>query len=117
MAYFKKLRIWQDSIDLTKRIYAVTREGSFSKDYGLTNQIQRAAVSIPSNIAEGDERKSDKESIRFLYIAKASAAEVVTQLIIAKEIGYISEDTFHELEDHTEKLKASIRSLINSREN
>jgi len=62
----------------------VTNSGSFSKDFGLRDQIRRAAVSIPSNIAEGDERDTNKDSVRFLYIAKGSLAEVITQTIISR---------------------------------
>ena len=62
----------------------MTNSGSFSKDFGLRDQIRRAAVSIPSNIAEGDERDTNKDSVRFLYIAKGSLAEVITQTIISR---------------------------------
>ena len=83
MGNFKKLRVWQDSMDLVEGIYKITKNKVFSKDYGLCNQIQRASVSVPSNIAEGDERNSDKESIHFFNIAKGSNAELITQLNIA----------------------------------
>ena len=70
-------------------IYKPTQTGKFPKDYGFRDQIRRAAVSIPSNISEGDELCTNKQAINFFYFAKGSAAEVLTQAIIAKEIGYI----------------------------
>ncbi len=79
---FRNLMVWKKSKDLAVYIYKLTNTGSFSKDFGLRDQIRRAAVSIPSNIAEGDERDTNKESVRFLYIAKGSLAELLTQLEI-----------------------------------
>ena len=84
---------------------------------GLRNQIQRAGVSIPSNIAEGDERKSNKEAVYFFNIAKGSAAEVITQINIAYRIGYIDEMIFTKFENQAEKVRASLKNLIKSREN
>ena len=102
-------------MDLTEGIYKITRKGEFSKDYGLGNQIQRAAVSIPSNIAEGDERNSNKESVHFFNIAKGSTAEVITQLNIAFRIGYIDELIFKKFENQAEKVRASLKNLIKAR--
>lgn len=90
MGSFRELVVWQKSKQLAVAVYKLTAEGKFCGDYGLRDQIRRAAVSVPSNIAEGDERETNKESIRFFYIAKGSLAEVVTQLEIAQEIGYIT---------------------------
>lgn len=83
---YKELTVWQKSIDLVKEVYSITK--IFPKDelYGLTSQIRRSAVSIPSNIAEGHSRKGTLEFIQFLKIADASSSELETQLIIAKEI-------------------------------
>jgi len=89
MGNFKKKCVWQDSMDLVEGIYRITKKGEFAKDYGLSNQVQRAGVSVPSNIAEGDERNSDREAIHFFNIAKGSNAEVITQLNIAYRIGYL----------------------------
>jgi four helix bundle protein len=89
MGNFQKLRVWQFAKEIAIKIYRLTRTKEFSKDYGLKDQIQRSAVSIPSNIAEGDELGSDKQSIRYFDISKGSVAELTTQLIIANEIGYI----------------------------
>ncbi len=88
MGNFQELRVWQLAKELAVRIYKLTQTLSFSKDFGLKDQIQRSAVSVPSNIAEGDELETDKQSIRHFYIAKGSSAELLTQLIIAEEIGY-----------------------------
>ncbi|MGB0862742.1 MAG: four helix bundle protein, partial [Saprospiraceae bacterium] len=83
MGNFKELRVWKDSVSLSANIYYITRKEPFLKDFGLSSQVQRASVSIASNIAEGDERGSNKESIYFFNIAKGSPAEVITQLHIA----------------------------------
>jgi four helix bundle protein len=83
---YKDLEVWKLSIELVKEIYRITEKFPPSESYGLTNQIRRAAVSIPSNIAEGQERNSAKEFRQFLAIALGSVAEIETQLIIAKEI-------------------------------
>ena len=117
MGHFKELRVWQDAVGLAERIYIITREGSFGRDYGLKGQIQRAAVSVASNIAEGDERGSQQDGIRFLHLAKGSAAELITQLNIACRIGYINQPLFNELENEAEKIRASIKNLIQYRSN
>ncbi len=90
---FQQLKVWKRAKDLAVNIYRITNDGAFCKDYGLRDQIRRAVVSIPSNIAEGDELGTNKQAINFFYIAKGSTAEVLTQAIIAKEIGYITEKT------------------------
>src|SRR4030043_1154838 len=89
MGNFRELLVWQKAKELAVKIYKLVKTQTISKDFGLRDQIQRAAVSIPANIAEGDELGTDKQSIRHFYIAKGSAAELITQLIIAQEIGYI----------------------------
>ena len=115
MGNFKELRVWQDAVGLAGRVYSITREGAFAKDFGLRDQIQRAAVSISSNIAEGDERGTNKDSMHYFNIAKGSAAEVITQLNIAFRIGYLDRNTFEEMENETERIRASIRKLIQVR--
>ena len=94
---FEDLDIWQHARKITKNIYTACRQGEFLSDFGLHNQIQRAAVSIMSNIAEGFERETNKEFIQFLYIAKGSAGEARSQLYIALDLGYISQDVFDSL--------------------
>ena len=115
MGNFKELRVWQDSINLAQSIYEPTRLPAFSRDFGLCNQIQRAAVSIGSNIAEGNEMDSLKQSVHFLYIAKGSVSEVITQLHIANRIGYIDTETLISHEDNCEKIRASLKNLIKVR--
>jgi len=88
---FEDLIVWQKSMALAEEIYQVTKQGEFAKDWGLKNQIQRAAVSIPSNIAEGFERYSNKEFRKFLLVAKGSAGELRTQLYLAKSAEYLTQ--------------------------
>jgi four helix bundle protein len=91
---FEDLIAWQKARELTKQIYAVTGKKPFSADFGLRAQIQRAAVSIMSNLAEGFERGSSSEFHQFIVIAKASCAEVRSQLYTALDIGYITKEEF-----------------------
>ncbi len=93
----------------------VCLQTEFAKDYGLRDQIRRAAVSIASNIAEGDELGSDKQSIRFFYTAKGSSAEVLTQAIIALEIGYIKEKSFNHIENECQSISSMLTRLIQTR--
>lgn len=94
---FEDLVAWQKARELTRLIYSVSRQGEFARDYGLSNQIQRAAVSIMSNIAEGFERGGRAEFHQFLVVAKASCAEVRSQLYVAVDVGYITEAEFDQL--------------------
>ena len=92
MTDYKDLIIWQKSRLLVRTVYILTRKLPEEELFGLTNQVRRAVVSIPSNIAEGFNRGSDKEFIHFLRIAKGSAAEVETQLILCVDLGYLDSD-------------------------
>jgi four helix bundle protein len=112
---FRELRVWQEAKKLAVEIYRLTASGSLSRDFGLRNQMQRAAVSIASNISEGYERKSDAEFMRFLYISKGSLSELITQLEIAKEVGLIPEEQFLLLDDQCSKVGAMLTKLIQSR--
>ncbi|MBI4558383.1 MAG: four helix bundle protein [Candidatus Hydrogenedentes bacterium] len=94
---FEDLVAWQKARALTATIYKTTAQGSFVKDYTLTDQIRRAAVSVMPNVAEGFERRGAAEFARFVLIAKASCAELRSQLYIALDVGYISEKLFSEL--------------------
>ena len=94
---FEELIAWQKARVLTREIYEITRRGAFARDFGLSGQIQRAAVSIMSNIAEGFERGGRGEFHQFLSTAKASCAEVRSQLYVALDVGYLEEQTFHTL--------------------
>lgn len=94
---FEDLIAWQKARELTKAIYEATRQGAFARDYGLCGQIQRAAVAIMSNIAEGFERGNPREFHQFLSIAKSSCAEVRSQLYVALDVGYLDEQAFQTL--------------------
>jgi four helix bundle protein len=115
MGKFQKLRVWQVAKNIAVKIYKLTDSRSFSKDSGLKDQIQRASVSIASNIAEGDELGTNKQSIRHFFIAKGSTAELITQLIIANEIGYIEESIKSQIVDECDKISAMLSKLIAAR--
>ena len=117
MGNFQELRVWQLAKELAVKIYRLTQEQEFSKDFGFKDQIQRSAVSISSNIAEGEESGTDKLSIRYFYIAKGSTAELMTQLIIANEIGYLDNNTKNVLVDECDKISAMLSKLIKTRIN
>ena len=110
---FEEIKAWQNARVLVKGVYAMTGRGDFSRDYGLKDQIQRAAVSICSNIAEGFERRGNKEFINFLWIAKGSAAEVCSQLHNAKDIGYITDEQFQSIYDSAKRIGGMLFNLIN----
>lgn len=113
MAYFRELIVWQKSMDLVKHVYLCTAE--FPKDelYGITSQIRRAAVSIPSNIAEGCGRKSDKELSHFLRIENGSLYELETQLILCCNLGYTSEAEIREIMDLLHDVGRILNTMIN----
>lgn len=115
MGKYQELKVWQRSKDLAVFIYHKTKEGLFAKDFGLRDQIRRASVSISSNIAEGDEMDTDKQSIRSFYVAKGSTAEVMTQAIIAKEIGYLEPDVFKYIEGECKSVSSMLSKLIQAR--
>jgi four helix bundle protein len=115
MGNFQKLRVWQKAKDLAIYIYEQTQKGKFAKDFGLRDQIRRAAVSVPSNIAEGDELSSDKQAVKFFYIAKGSTAELLTQAIIAFEIGYIDSIKFKCIEKESKAISGMLTRLISAR--
>jgi four helix bundle protein len=86
----EELLVWQKSIDLAEEIYSLTKLLPKDEMYGLTSQMRRAVVSIPSNIAEGHSRKTTKEYTHFLYVARGSKAEIETQIKICERLGYVS---------------------------
>lgn len=112
---FRELKVWQKAKDLAVYLYMVTNSGAFSKDFGLRDQIRRAAISIASNVAEGDERDTNKDSVRFLYIAKGSLAELLTQIIISKEIGYLKDEEFRYISENCEVIGRMLGKLIKAR--
>lgn len=91
---FEDLKVWKHSRELVRFIYFITLKSAFKKDFGLKDQIQRASVSIMTNIAEGFERKGNKEFVRFLIYSKGSAGEVRSLLYVAKDLSYVSEQEF-----------------------
>lgn len=115
MGNFKDLKVWQEGISIAVEVYRLTNKGSFTKDYGLKDQIRRSAVSISSNIAEGDEVQTQQQSINYFYHAKGSIAEILTQLIIAYKIGYINKKEFVVLEERCNKIGAMMTNLIKHR--
>ncbi len=112
---FKELAVWQRAKDLAVTVYKASQTGVLAQDFGLRDQIRRSAVSIASNIAEGDERDTDKESGHFFYIAKGSHAELRTQIIFAYEIGYLQAQVFEKVEGDCLTLGKMIGSLIKAR--
>jgi len=112
---FKGLKVWQIAKELAVGIYKISNKSALGNDFGLRDQMRRSAVSVPSNLAEGDERDTDKDSIRFFYIAKGSLAEVRTQLQIAFEVGYIAEDRFKSFDQEYKNLGRMIGALIKAR--
>lgn len=109
---FRDLTIWKDGIKLVKNIYEITKTFPNSEIYGLTSQIRRATVSVPSNIAEGHTRRHTAEFKHFLFIALGSLAEVETQIVIAAELGYIDKEPKESVIQNIEVLSKQIRSLI-----
>ena len=108
---FEDLIAWQKARQLAREIYKITREGAFARDFGLSGQIQRAAVSIMSNIAEGFERTSYQEFQRFLSIAKGSCGELRAQLYIAMDADYVDEPTFNALISQANEVSRIISGL------
>lgn len=109
---FEDIDSWQKSRLLTKKIYEITETGKFSEDYGLKDQVQRASVSVMSNIAEGFERGGNKEFIQYLFQARASCAELQSQLYVAKDIKYISGEKFDELISLSSEVSKLISGFI-----
>lgn len=109
---FEDLIAWQKSKSFAVKIYSATDEGKFAKDFGLRDQIRSASISIVSNIAEGFERKGNKEFLQFLFISLGSVAEVKTQLIISFELNYISKEKFEELNELIIEIQKIIKGLV-----
>jgi len=114
MKTYRDLIVWQKAMALVTEIYKVTKSFPRREDYGLTSQIRRCAVSIPSNIAEGYGRHSRNEYVRFLQIALGSLYELQTQLEIAANLGYLKEDDFNRLYEMTREIERMLSSLIRS---
>ncbi|MEW6658889.1 MAG: four helix bundle protein [Thermodesulfobacteriota bacterium] len=110
---YRDLDVWKLSIDLVKEVYKLTDKFPTSENFGLTSQIRRAAVSIPSNIAEGQGRNSSKEFRQFLSVALGSVAELETQLIISQAIEYISQGELTPFLNNLDRIRKMIKSLAN----
>jgi four helix bundle protein len=112
---FKDLVVWQKAKDLAVLIYTMPGDKTPGLDFGLRDQIRRSSVSVASNLAEGDERDTDKESVRYFFIAKGSVAELRTQLQIAHESGHLNNSAYETLEKEYDTLGKRIGSLIQVR--
>ena len=110
---YRELKVWQKGIELVKLMYGLTQSFPKSETYGLASQMQRAAVSVPSNIAEGQGRQHTGEFRQFLYIAIGSAAELDTQLVVAVELGYITTENAQPIFDLILEIRKMTYALIN----
>lgn len=111
MQDFRKLRVWQRSHELSVAIYEASSSFPSHEVFGLTSQIRRASVSIPTNIAEGSGRSGSAEFMRFLHIAMGSACELEYQLLLAKDLGYLDGADHKRLESHTIEVKQMLSAL------
>ena len=112
MSNFRNLLVWQKSMSLTTKIYNSTKQFPKEENFGLTSQIRRSSISIPSNIAEGFGRDSNKEYLRFLNISIGSLFEMQTQLEIAKNIQYLNEEEFNNLYENSREIERMLVSFI-----
>jgi four helix bundle protein len=111
---YRELIVWQDGIKLAKAVYKLTEKFPKHENYALADQIRRAAVSVPSNIAEGQARKAPGDFRRFLHIALGSLAEVDTQLVLAQEFGYLGKEDVDSVDEKIQNLRKKLYALINS---
>jgi len=114
---YKELKVWQKAYQLCITIYKITKHFPKEERYGLTSQIRRSAVSVPSNIAEGYGRKTTQEYMQSLYIAYGSHCELETQIMISKDLGYIKSDDFQELQQNIGDVERMLKALITSLRN
>ena len=110
---FRELNVWKKSIELSNRIYLLTKHFPPNELYALTSQMQRAVVSIPTNIAEGAGRSTDKDFSHFLSIALGSAYELETELVRANNFGYVAECEYNEVNSLIVEVKKMLCNLIN----
>jgi four helix bundle protein len=114
---YKELKVWQKAYRLCLDIYRFSREFPKEERFGLTSQARRAAVSIPSNIAEGYGRKSTADYVRLLYIAYGSLCELETQIMLAGDLSYLDDRTFSKLIENLSEVERMLKALIQSLEN
>ena len=112
---FRELLVWQRAKKLAVAVFKLTAEDKLARQFSLVDQLRRSAVSVPSNIAEGDERDTDKDSVRFFYIAKGSLAEMITQLEISEEVGLLTAEQIEPLSRECSELGRMLGALIKSR--
>ena len=110
----RKLEVWKEGMELVKEIYTATSAFPEEEKFSLTSQLRRAAVSVPSNIAEGAARQTTKEYIRFLYIASGSLSEIETQIEIAHQLGFLEEPESNSILNRTSRISALLSGLIRS---
>ena len=114
---YKELKVWQKSYNLCLDVYRTTRIFPKEEMYGLTSQMRRSAVSVPSNIAEGYGRKTTADYIRFLYIAYGSLCELETQIMLAGDLNYLDDGKLEGLKASVSEVERMLKALINSLEN
>jgi len=109
---FEQIDAWKTARNLTKDIYAVSTAGAFHRDFALRDQIRRAATSVMANIAEGFSRRSDREFVQFLFVSKASAAELQSHLYVALDQSYVNPTEFEQLYDKTDHCASQVSNFI-----
>ena len=114
METHKDLRVWRQSIEMVTSIYLITQSFPKEEMFGLVSQMRRASVSVPSNIAEGYARGTDKEKLHFLRISSGSMSEVETQLMLGLNLGYIDQEKYNELSETVTSVWKQLNSLISS---
>jgi four helix bundle protein len=114
---YQDLKVWQKAYQLCITIYKITKHFPKEERYGLTSQIRRAAVSVPSNIAEGYGRKTTREYMQSLYIAYGSHCELETQILLSKDLGYIKTEDFEVLQGDIGEVERMLKALIKSLQN
>ena len=117
LKHYKELKVWQKSYQLCLEIYKITKKFPGEERYGLTSQIRRSAVSVPSNIAEGYGRKTTLDYLRSLYISYGSNCELETQVLLAGDLGYIRDEKLKRLKSDIEEVERMLKALIKSLEN
>jgi four helix bundle protein len=114
---YKELKVWEKSYQLCLEVYLITQEFPKIEIYGLISQMRRAALSIPSNIAEGYGRKTISEYLRFLYIAYGSVCELETQILLSGDLGYLNENRLSKVQKEVREVERMLQALIKSLEN
>lgn len=113
---FKELKVWQKSYQIALKVYQTTKGFPYEDTYGLTSQIRRSAVSVPSNIAEGYGRKTTQDYLRHLYIAYGSNCELETQILLCGDLGYIKLKQLNELQEDIREVERMLKGLMKSLE-